>query len=999
MTAKYTGVARIRGFDGSASAVAQFEGRKLLALVMHDVMRGLSHVVRTQVLPGGGVLRASFDGTMPILEYTPPPAPPGKGIEQPGNIWVPRGFVVWPATDSAKFGWGFPIVSNGKGAYDIGNLAPGLDVTRWTAAGPLQDVLITAVPNAGYPSVNAPISPMMFVNNPVINRLPIPRKDGQRPDEVADQYKAEYKAYRPEVFAFTDSTNNSTGQRRIGFELLNKHRTDMALDAINLPLRGFYPIAQAYVNMCNATGAYGHYNPRFYSNYYTPGDRICHDGVPDLQGVTSANDRNFYGYTNENLLVTATEFDPLGTDPVGEDYGLVTGVTTTSPGDAFAGWLASTPHRATIENTVWNGHSSFADIGVNNFWAQDFQRRNQWLGCGNAYWISRYTEIPPLSWHAPPTRNLSYEMWPLNLDTTGVSADRVVSWPYPAGTSFEDNILWTDPHTISDIAAILITAEAPLTDINGVFWRATRNTNTTSQDYEYAQPFLTSSIFMRGRCIGVAPNGALVLGAGIQKIVGNLTTTKTKYRLQIIVHDPADNAGDVIANGGMAVAHVYHVDLDDVRGFACHSENVIKGVRGHPPTTWPWTNADDPWAWVDDGMIAVNRTPSAGANDLLRYASLWRFNDLGTEAVCLREKATLVDIKRRLYKWGLSATITASTVSTRTFTYDSTPVNLFASIGPTVALTLSYGTSGAPTLAISDPPPLATLTQIASGSFAAPEGLEGDQYLGGAAIAADYDGTTQKFIWRATAAINSSVFYDHTDGRTPISTFLAKGNYNVSTFAGFDSTAFVQDFASTWNRSILFGVVDVTDFVFAQVTYDLYEYAPWGTLPNYNNNGNCWTGRFAVESWRDGAILNKSVYTNNNFIFDSLPTCVPSTLDSAVGFIGFAQCMSAIVQPGYAKQRNGDWVFSYNVSPQPDTLQYTGGAALCAPGVPNPCWPSQGQIYGNAAFPTGNTRRTVNTDVSPIGGWMTSSFADQDGLATMMKVAGNNPRLLTVRIV
>lgn len=489
------------------------------------------------------------DGSMPYLTIEVAPSNAGTSATYKTAVWSPNGFVLRPATDDGKFGWGFPIVPASGGAYSPHNLAPGLNPSRWTAAGVLGEVLLTRVEGEIYPKATDITAPIMF--SPDKGPKPkTPRPSDTRPDIAHAQAAGSMRAFRAECMGFTELAYGPIQVlRKDGLKLLNAHREDHGLDALSLPLRGNYSIAQNFANMCMATSGFGHYNPVFWEFYKVPGDRECHDGVPNVQVNTYANTRNQYDYTNENLLVQALEFDVVGTDINGEQYGTVVGASTVSAQVAFDGWLSSPPHRATIENVTWNGHSSFGDIGVNGFWVQSFVRKKQWIDCGNAYWFSEHEEIPPLSWDSFPQLNLAFETWPVSPHLSSVSPTRKVDCNFPTnGATFYDSIAWSDAHTVADLATMTFTTAADVTTSEGRFWRSTwyganARSATIDADFARAMPYLTSAIYMRGRQIGIAPNAALVLGAAIQKISAGVIVV---YRLHIIVHDQAEDRKSVV---------------------------------------------------------------------------------------------------------------------------------------------------------------------------------------------------------------------------------------------------------------------------------------------------------------------------------------------------------------------------------------------------------------------------------------------------------------------
>lgn len=1047
MPPKYTGVARFKGFDGSADKVAQYEGRKLLARVMEEVMRGRHNVVLTEVLPDGTRLRGSFSGTLPVLEKVAPAIPAPVQVQFPPTVWVPSGFVTWPITDDAKFGWGMPVVQktgSGITPYSLVNTNPGLDVTRWTAAGPLCEVLLTTVPQAGYPQRNQLTSALMF--DP--HQGPSPKV----PTKPHPQ--GPWTGYRMEFQPFNDALHAPlAGARIAGFELLNTHRAGLGLDPLSMPLRGFYPIAQTYADMCLATSGFGHFNPVFWHGYKTPGDRVCKDGVPNVQGNAAPNNRNTYDFVNENLFVVATSFNPAGTDPNGEQYGTVTGPLPSSASTAFTGWLGSPPHKATIENVIWNGHSSFVDIGAQTFWSQDFQRKNQWLACGNAYWYSEHEEIPPLSWHSYPNQTLSYETFPWTATVDGILSTRKVVWPIkPSGYE----IIWTDPYNLAQINSIVLssltgTTSGSVITNEGLWYHSWFNTNdTTKNAFEYVMPFLTSSIFMRGRCIGIAPNGAIVLGAGIQKITHN---SKTAYRLQIIVHDHADQPSDYIANGMMAVVHIYHCDLDDVNGFLVHNENVIKGIRSTSHPAWPWLDSDDQWAWVDDGTVTVNTTGESGDPDLLSYTCLWRFNPAGTEACCLRERATAQDLRKSMFDYYQPpftyptgpdpghphvATITANGASfvffiagnrlkqgTRTlllqwnanpppFTDTANTPTLIVEPQPTVVTARYYATPQIHSPAADMD--FTNVSQLADPDFDLNGGMFYSYTHNGYHVAVDYDKNGKRvYLFAMLASLNyTAPFFGDITGSDiiqPTCWFIAKGSFDAADIGDFEQvcvTGVADNNFDDWyknNQSLTYNIYDVNTFSFSVVNYRVVEYVRQnsgaGVSPSFAATENCWTSTFFVDTWRNGERIHVEEVPNSGYWFDIHDECTAATFENSNNYWGIIKGTCGMIQGNYVAQRNGDWMLTYNVNPQPLTMKVVAPSnCTTISSYPRPiCWPTNGQMYGVNGNPSPYVSFLPWGSNQPIGGWMTASFGDQSAIAKIMDIPGANPRCAYARVV
>ena len=167
-----------------ASVAARAFGRKMIEQIAESQLR-VNKLYRQ--LADGTVLiaqRAGQQYRLTILSRSRA----STQAQQVAQVWSPRGFVVWPVSDAAPFGWGFPVVQDtgfNVTAYSKQNLAPGLDVARWTAAGPLPEVLLSRVTDAGYPKRKKNIAPMNFSTShgPQPQRPP----GGKRVDVQADR--------------------------------------------------------------------------------------------------------------------------------------------------------------------------------------------------------------------------------------------------------------------------------------------------------------------------------------------------------------------------------------------------------------------------------------------------------------------------------------------------------------------------------------------------------------------------------------------------------------------------------------------------------------------------------------------------------------------------------------------------------------------------------------------------------------------------------------------
>ncbi|GAA0721280.1 hypothetical protein [Dokdonella soli] len=941
MPGLFIGWARVRTsgqFDADAVSHA---GRKLLGQLNETRARwGSFQGVLRKTLPDGTRVSVRMVGTIPIIEVEGIVTASTAQQSQPSQIWIPRGFVVYPASTASPLGWGLPIIQRtqtGDTAYSAVNTAPGLDVSRWTPGGALGQVLLTRVPGAGYPPVGTPIAPLMY--HPTFGPKPV--RSTQRIDIVLDQATGPWSAYRLELTNYADSAHAaSIGARRAVFELTNTHRVGIGRDPLNLPLRGFYSMSQTYTDMMAATSVLGHFADPFYPTYKAGPDRICKDGFPTPQtryltvyggGSVDADNRDVCGSAGENMEAFAVSFTVIGTDPNGDNISLVNGpAQSVDPQAAFNGWLGSPPHRFDIESPLWDHGSAFLDVGTTGgFIAQDFTLRDQWIQTGNAYWYSTHPEVPALSWLSFHSMNLAYEMWPV------------------------------------DALSGVLTDVAQLTN-SDAFWLAYGynkldrvNTKVIGASL---RPALSSSLYMRGRIIAIVPHGGFVLGAAIQKLPAPLLATQPQmYRLIALVHVQTDQVGTQTTNGATPILHVYTIDLPDFEGFAAHSDSVIKGVRGHPISTFPWQVADDPWAWIDAGTIDVSSSSGTGTN-LLTYLSLWRFNADGSQAVCLRSEATMADFISHI-------TTTAGTEE------------YFGVVRPLLLNTPITGSPLAASLALLPASPPDTISGTTRQKVFRP-------------MAADYGPAGDiQFIYVGYDSSNNPALNPYYE-----KLYYGKGPPGLTSIPQL-SNPVVLPRPSAPATDVVAGictlVASVVDFVLIEA------HIPVPTL------STCWQFTNAnvlyVSTYRQGALIDARWFSNPDGTYFETDYMCNTWFDCNHNFLFFSglyliHSIARFIQASYATNRAGDWVLSYQVSPQPyegQTFMHTAAApyvqADCAGySACTPSWPdllSHPAQYGCPAY--WNSHNTTLDDLNPRGGWCTSSFADNAHLAALTQTPGS----------
>jgi hypothetical protein len=570
-------------------------------------------------------------GLPPIIAIAAPePAPTRVTVLQRPPLWVPRGFVVYPAGDDAPCGWGLPLLQVGDDRYAPENLRPGLDVGRWTAGGALGQVLLTRVPDAGYPSARTDrvTSPLLFnathgprpAGEPVEGLLPV-----SLPPDPATQpytgYRIEFEPYRaqlpdgsPEEVALVGAIKRALAERIAAFRA--------GVGALTLPVRGYYDSAQATVQQVIDAQVLGHYSAAFDPTYRTQDDRTTRDGVSVFVATDDSDDRNTRSNAGEALTaLTTNPPTQIGTDPNGRPILDISGggppITADAAADAFE---ADAVDAAMLADTRWDtglGRSSALLLGVrDNVACAQVVERDQWVACGNVAWHSNDPTVPSLSWFGSYGLN---EMADVTFPVT------LVPMPPQAGDPDEwrAQLAAWQPYTVD---------RTSLRDEDGYFWwRYVVSDADTPPEQWHVQPLMDSRIFCRGRAIAIAPRGGFVWAAAIQ------AREEGGHRLVALVHQDDDQPTDgttVRSNGLTPYLRVWRCDIPNLSQLLANPEVVVRGVRGEA-TEWPWDDANDPYAWTGGEIVDVG-TSDGSTRDLLSYASQWQFSPDGRSAICLR---------------------------------------------------------------------------------------------------------------------------------------------------------------------------------------------------------------------------------------------------------------------------------------------------------------------------------------------------------------------------
>lgn len=967
---RHLGPARLRGIAPENAADVQQQARRLLGALMEQLRLGGVKVGKWErTLPDGTRLIAQYDGSTPMVTAIAPRVRPAEE-DAAGNaaVWVPRGFVVYPAAASSPTGWGLPVVQvDVEGApapYDAANLDPGLDLDRWTAGGPLGQVLLTEDVDAGYPALRTgdQIAPLMYTPG-----------NGLEPDPEAEPVAIGARAaYRLSFTGFAEGAPPMTAAARAAaiafrrgiFERVNDWRVGIGRDAVFMPLRGRYDSAQTTADLMRLAGVLGHFSERFPATYRAPDDRAMHDGLGSAALAfrrPSPDSRN--SNTFENITCTAFPPTPLiGVDPNGVDI-----LSIPNPGpavtaeQAFEAWITSPLHRALIESEaadMRDGRACVTQIGWReNFASQHFLPQDQWIGCGNRTWTSRHAEIPVVSWQGYPSLNLEWETMP------GVPVASSLDFgPFDVVHPFAT--IQPDP----DYPA----AGVPVTTVLQAFGGAPTSA-------------LTRNIYMHGRCVAMAPRNGLVWAAAVQKI--EAPGAATVYRLVALTHHVEDQPDDRKANGCTRYLRCWWVDLPDLLAFAADPRSFIRGEYGTEDEGFAWDDLESPYSWRGGTLLDVGLSAGIAPNRL-RCNSQWVFDSEGRNAACIRSVGTYseLDAGRPLfYQWWIT--------STR---------------GALVTLALPDAGDGLAPAIAHHAPPASNTSRDCENVY---PGLDAD--LVGRVIAVDYDETDAlKFAF--------ALSYTLTEGGTfspdaiPVSSphFIAfgfNGNYDwlPSTAVGAAGTVlFHRSFRAfageegageeVLNACFRVAILDVRDEVAYAVGVHQRGEATFYDAANgivyVTTNAayvNCWAENggdvVRVRVWRGGEVVDSRWYPNpdgavpNN---DPEQLCFISTGGTYSNFLHLPLTANPVVQASYVR-RGSDWMLSYVVAPSTAVLWFDptiNGDACNFPGHPEmACTPVASQILTAAPItPT------------PRGGRASSSFADNAALmaATGTPAAG-----------
>lgn len=1018
--AKHTTWARSRFSDPERVRIVQFEGRKLLGGLMEQLKRdGQTFGVRRKTLADGTLIIARFDGTTPLIQVHAPPGQPALPTK-PGDkagVWVPRGFVLYPISDESINGWGVPSIDiDPDDPYSEINRVPGLDVERWTAGGALGEVLLTTVPGAGYPP-NEPeslVAPMFcHATAGLRNTLPIP----ERADEWA--------AYRLEFEDFTAQSPGADAElqlrarnwKRSMFELTNAYRADIGgLDPLLLPIRGHYDSAQATSEVMAASQTIGHESPTYAATYKWRDDRGSKDGV-GLTGLFyfgPAKRINVGGQilsAGENLAAnTNGTVEVIGEDYTGLDIVISPSGPQKSPEYVFDLWVASPPHESNISSTEWNPSPPYTNystatslaIGLKrSYYTQHFILRSHWVPAGNMTWHPTDPNLPIVSWDGFNQLNLAWETFPV--------------WFFPDLDDFtaqmykyEDFTVTADPANVGQHP--FIRGDLPVA--SGITDRRARLN-------------LSPRIFMRGRCVAIAPNGGLVWAAAIQARPAEAGVPV--YRLVALVHHSEDQAEvpeypAAITDGMTSVLRVWYVDIPQVLpDFAANAQSVIRGVFGdaNPDGPWDWEDVNAPYKWR--GGVEVNVSDSM---TLLKYASQWRFNPAGTKVVCLRDYGTVAELEEEYLSQPSPPGAFYDLISYPDYSTSGQMANITG--GRWVKyLELDVTDATAPTLYVS-PVNVGALPHKMATTYVSFDGFEATTAAWIRPAAVDYD------------ASGNLIFAHHVIGgyngvyAVPAGT-LSQQRHGMYFSSNWDVTWHTAAPAAIWYSAVialpgedlmgtLASVIDVRDKVWAHIgtacsavdtgenpanpgnaDYPLYvDFSPDSIYRICDFTADCLAcvrvpESYTLRMYRDGVmILDVTTDNGANVVHDF-------RLFPSIDHRFVPRQINPALQASYARDETGEWVATLAHIPQVrTTFLYVPSGTIDTSNthvwtLGNECFNACGE--GIWLGTPGSLFTSGLGNLRNLGGSMTSSFANAAELAELMQVPGDNPRSPYVRIV
>lgn len=352
-----------------ASVYARAFGRKMIAQLSESkVKNGKLY----RLLEDGTELIATRAHKQYRLTITTPVRAQAQQTTE-SSLWIPRGFVLYPASSVSTSGWGTPVVRSGApDPLNADSLAPGLDVSRWTAGGVLGEVLLTKQVENGYPKPRLEIAPAFFS----VDESPtMESNDGVSFVASKKPYKTPalqsgWSAYRIEFTDFSTAGGEGDGGSR-----QQVFRWAVGDTQYLPPIRGYYDAAARLARYAVSADFSGLRMDdgaltKAHAGYATAAQRLNKDGAADAAAHDSASKA-----TN---AIAAADDAATGAHLLDSTF---------------------TPARTSILVALKNGMTALAAT-----------ERAQWIAYGNRYWIADDPAIPVVTWDGFPSWN-----WPVSI--------------------------------------------------------------------------------------------------------------------------------------------------------------------------------------------------------------------------------------------------------------------------------------------------------------------------------------------------------------------------------------------------------------------------------------------------------------------------------------------------------------------------------------------------------------------------------------------------------
>lgn len=930
------------------------------------------------------IIAVRLEGRSPLVPRTlPRPA-----------VWVPRGFVVLPASDSAPLGWGLPAIPAHTDPFNGANLRPGIEPNRWTPNGPCGQVLLTRVPDAGYTgiSVSAMTSPLLFDHD----HGPRPRQDDDDrfvirlppADAAWAAYRMEFEAFRANAPDLTDEQRQVVAaEKRALFEGINELREGAGTPPLTPPVRGWYDSAQATAAECVAVSVLGHYSDAFTLGWRTPDDRLGRDGIGAIASPAAATDRNVTLTGREAVAAnTATEPVVIGLDPDGQPILDITGGGAPMTGAHAAALIEADPFALAQMTADAHAH---ACVGLqDNVAVVHAVTRDAWIPAGNRQWHPADPELPILTWFGADGLNLEGETYPITSTPVPTSSDPATQ----AGLFASWN-----PHTLT---------ESSLLD-DGFFWfRFVTPSASVAAEHWPVRPMFEQRIFARGRCIALAPG--LVWAAAIRR-----RSDGTPELVALCHHydDEPETPSERRERGFTSIVRLWRCAIADVAELGVNPEAVIRGVRG-AAASWPWDDPASPYTWTGGEAIDVGTTDGS-VRDLLAYASQWTFSPDGNAAVCCRVWGKYPECWRTLRVGGYGAEQDAYAWNTwgHGVIFGPTPrpgvMRLDLTDEDATPDWLGFNATATPVWPPGGEPGVRPLEQIEPGGiFERMTESHGTVVLTTDLVAAGW--TRQGTLRFCVAGWTHNAYADPVD-------WSATDNNQTFYYA------FIDDLAATteqWRASAIeYGCVArkegrgflpvVSPYRGLQVlSMDRKAVIAYGTVPRFHaretahqspDYSHCWRdnpqGFFGVNAWVDGTRVAGGWYANpDNLVVNNLYLCYVGGVNGAPGPLAANRL---ILEPSFAVGPSG-WVLSY-------TLRAQSGA-VHAPSVSGDCpryyvaTPWGEVVYQDACTPRPSDLQPFDYGTGVlIGANAVASFSDDP--VRMTAATGPRPHFLYARAV